>query len=73
MTDAFLTSGNFQLFLLLGIIDMILKGLGMWKAVKHGQLYWFIALLIFNTAGILPLLYIRFFQKDKHHAPIRKT
>ena len=29
----------------------------------HNQLAWFICLAIFNTAGILPIIYILCFQK----------
>lgn len=50
-------------FFALIIWSIVWKGLGMWKAARHGQNGWFIALLILNTMGILPILYILFFQK----------
>ncbi|MDD4319858.1 MAG: DUF5652 family protein [Candidatus Peribacteraceae bacterium] len=46
-------------------IELILKGIALWKTGRNGQLPWFIALLILNTAGILPLVYLLFFQKKR--------
>jgi len=43
--------------------ELVWKGIAMWKGGRNNQLVWFIAILIFNTAGILPILYIAFFQK----------
>ena len=40
------------------IIDVILKGFALWKSAKKGQTVWFIFLLIINSAGILPLIYL---------------
>lgn len=45
------------------IWDMIWKGVAMWRASKNNQKNWFIAVFIFNTAGILPILYLKFFSK----------
>ena len=43
----------------------IWKGIGLWKSGRNNQMIWFIAMFIFNTAGILPILYLAFFQKKK--------
>lgn len=45
------------------IWDLIIRGIALWKAARSGQNYWFIALLIVNSLGILPLVYLIFFQK----------
>jgi len=45
------------------IWDGVWKGIGMWKSGRNNQLAWFICILIFNTAGILPIIYLAFFQK----------
>lgn len=47
------------------ILDLVLKGIAMWKAARNSQAYWFVALLIVNSLGILPLIYIKFFQVKK--------
>jgi len=38
----------------------------MWKSARNRQLAWFICLAIFNTVGILPILYLVFWQKDRN-------
>jgi hypothetical protein len=48
---------------LLAIWDGVWKLIALWKSARHDQLAWFICLAIFNTAGILPIVYILFFQK----------
>ena len=34
------------------------KGLALWHSAQRGQYWWFIVLLIVNTAGILEILYL---------------
>ncbi len=43
-------------------LDLILRGMSLWKSAKAGQKGWFIALLVLNTLGILPIVYLLFFQ-----------
>jgi methionyl-tRNA synthetase len=50
--------------ILVGVWDIIWKGIGMWKSAGHKQLAWFIAILILNTVGILPIIYLLWFQKS---------
>lgn len=54
-------------FLLIVIIiwSLFWKGLTLWRSAKNNQKYWFIVLLIINTLGILEIVYLSFFQKDK--------
>lgn len=58
------------------IVVIALKGYSLWHAAKRGEKWWFIALLLLNTGGILELVYIIFFlkkwpkrkaQKHEHH------
>jgi hypothetical protein len=59
-------SGGFlALILVLALWELIWKGIALWKAAKSEQKYWFIAMLIINSVGILPILYIFVFQKGK--------
>jgi hypothetical protein len=39
------------------------KGVGLWRSSKNNQKYWFIAIFILNTLGILEIVYLSFFQK----------
>ena len=34
------------------------EGLALWKAARRDQLGWYLALLIINTVGLLPIIYI---------------
>jgi len=38
------------------------KAVAAWKSARKGHIIWFVALFVFNTAGILPIIYIFFFQ-----------
>ncbi len=40
------------------LIDVGLKGWGMWRAAKMGKNIWFIALLIVNSMGVLPIIFL---------------
>jgi hypothetical protein len=40
------------------LFDVILRGMALWRASRVGQKGWFIALLIVNSLGILPLFYL---------------
>lgn len=50
------------------ILELIFKGLGLWKAGRNNQPGWFIAIFILNTAGLLPIIYLLFFQRNKNKA-----
>lgn len=52
--------------LVLIIWELIWKGIGLWKAGRNNQLGWFLAMLIINTAGLLEIAYILFFQKKSN-------
>lgn len=45
--------------------SVIWKGIALWKSARHRQLVWFIVLLVVNTAGILEIIYLLFFQKKE--------
>ncbi len=53
----------FPLIILLVIIDVVLKLIASWHAARSGDKVWFVVLLIINTAGLLPLIYLLFFRK----------
>lgn len=64
-------------FGLLALWTIVWKGLALWKAARNDERYWYIALLVLNTAGILEILYLFFFAKEKlrlvSDAPKKKT
>lgn len=50
---------------LLVIWAIFWKGLALWKSARNDQRYWFVALLIVNSLGILDILYLFVFAKNK--------
>ena len=46
------------LLLIISVAIIILKGLALYKAARLKEQGWFWILLIFNTAGILPAIYL---------------
>ena len=58
-------AGNTYLLVAIVLFDLVMRGFGLWKSARNGQRNWFIAILIINSIGILPILYMQFFQK-KH-------
>ena len=53
------------LFALLSIWTLVLKGFALWYSARNYQRYWFVALLVTNTFGILELAYLAGFRKDR--------
>lgn len=52
-------------FLVLVVWELAWKGVALWKAASYRQTGWFVAILILNTIGILPIVYILFFQAKR--------
>jgi len=52
------------LIVICALWDGIWKLIGFWKAARNNDLAWFICIAIFNTLGILPIIYI-VLNKDK--------
>lgn len=44
--------------------ELVWKGIALWKSARNSQSNWFVALLVLNTAGILPIIYLKFFQRS---------
>jgi len=53
------------LFVIATIWSLVWKGLALWKSAKLNSPIWFILILVFNTMGILEILYIFLFSKIK--------
>jgi len=51
------------LIVVLGLWDLVWKAIAMWKASRNNQLGWYICLLVFNTLGILPMVYVFLIKK----------
>jgi hypothetical protein len=42
----------------LGVWELTWKGFALWRAAKNNSKYWFIPLLIINSMGLLPIIYL---------------
>ncbi len=51
--------------IIITILILFLKGTALYKAAQLKDKVWFWVLLIFNTAGILPLIYLYMKRKKK--------
>jgi hypothetical protein len=51
--------------IVIAIWDTVWKLIAMWKAGRNNQLVWYICIAIFNTMGILPIIYILLQRKNK--------
>jgi methionyl-tRNA synthetase len=60
------TPTQLLVIVLLSIWSLIWKGIALWKAAKHRQMAWFVCLLPLNTIGLLEIIYLNFFQKDRN-------
>lgn len=57
---------NVWVLSLILIWSAIWKLAALWKAARRGSLFWFIALALINTVGILEILYIFVFSEMQH-------
>ena len=46
------------LIVILVLFDSVMKLIALWRAARNNHLVWFICLAIFNTIGILPMVYL---------------
>ncbi len=49
----------------LALFDAVMKLIAMWRSARNNHLVWFIFLAIFNTIGILPIVYLILHKKKK--------
>lgn len=47
-----------RLLVVVAVWDVAWRGLALWQAAKRRQPGWFTALLVLNTAGIFPIVYL---------------
>jgi hypothetical protein len=55
--------GLLPIIIILIIWEAVWKLIALWKAAKNNHLTWFICIAIFNTIGILPIIYILMHRK----------
>jgi hypothetical protein len=50
--------------IILALWDFVWKFIALWKAARNNHLAWFICIAVFNTVGILPIIYLLLQRKD---------
>ncbi len=61
------------LVVVLTIWSLIWNGFGLWYSARNRQKIWFVLILLLNTLGILPIIYIFFFRKRKEAEVVAKA
>lgn len=59
------------LLAVLVVWSLVWKGLALWHSARNSQSYWFIALLLINTLGLLEIVYMVAFSKPKQVDVVR--
>lgn len=64
--ETFLSIGVLATILIfvLAMWSIVWKGFALWFAAREKKTYWFIVILILNTAGILEIIYMVFFSES---------
>jgi len=64
---------GFSLIVLVFVVWTVFwKGWALWIAARKGEVWWFLAILIVNTAGILEIVYLFAFKKMIFNFKTRK-
>jgi hypothetical protein len=48
------------------------KAVASWKAARKGHLIWFVVFFVVNTIGILPIIYLAWFQDAKVEKKVKR-
>ena len=51
--------------IILGVWSLVWQGFGLWHSAQRNQKGWFLAILILNTLGLLPIIYLIWFKDAK--------
>ncbi len=54
-----------EVIVLLVIWTLFWKAYALWRAGRNNQPVWFFILFVFESIGLLPMIYLRFFQKKR--------
>lgn len=69
----FLLGPYWPLFVVAVLWSIILKGFALWYSARGGQKWWFVALLLVNTVGILEIVYLIWFRPKSFELEIEET
>lgn len=58
INTSFFTPFTLSLLSVIVLWDIVWKLLASWRAARNRQKVWFVLLIVLNTAGILPIVYL---------------
>ena len=58
LQDINLETWQVVLFIVAAVWELTWKGFALWRAAKRNHSVWFFLLLVLNTVGILPIIYL---------------
>lgn len=58
-----------SIIMIVTVWSSIWKGIALWRAGRNHHLAWFICIFIFNTVGILEIIYIFGFSRSRRSTP----
>lgn len=64
--EAFIKN-NLFLVLLITIWQLVWSGYALWLAARAQRVWWFVAILIINSLGILEILYVFIFDQSEEN------
>ena len=59
-----LSDEQFALLVLVQVWDLIWKSLALWRAARNRDVFWFVLLILINSAGLLPAFYLFYISKN---------
>jgi len=60
VAQAYGLNGALGMLFVLAVVDLILKGWALWRAARMEKKWWFLALLVVNSMGIFPTIFLIF-------------
>lgn len=63
--DYHLATGTVWLLVVLGVWELVWKALALWRAARLHQKAWYIVILIINSVGVIPIVYLLVSKKTK--------
>ncbi len=58
-----LTNDQLALLVLVEVWDLIWKSFALWRAARNKDVFWFVLLILINSAGLLPAFYLFYISK----------
>ena len=65
LTDFLTSTEGILTVLFLSVWTVVWKGVALYHAGKNRQKVWFVVLLLLNDLGILSMIYLRWFQRQR--------